>query len=39
MLMILPWSDHMTGDGLADIERTRNIGDEQLLPFFDGEIL
>src|SRR6266481_4790686 len=36
--LALAASDHMTGDGLADIERTRNIGDEQLLPFFDGEI-
>ena len=39
--MILPLAarDHVTGDGLADIERARNIGGEQLLPFIDGEIL
>ena len=29
----------MTGDGLADIERARNIGGEQLLPFLDRKIL
>src|SRR5882757_2370253 len=32
-------SDHVTGDGLADIERARNIGGEQLLPFLDGKVL
>jgi hypothetical protein len=31
--------DHVTGDGLADIERTRNIGGEQLLPFLDRKVL
>src|SRR5258705_4683168 len=32
-------SDHVTGDGLADIERARNIGGEQLLPFLDRKVL
>jgi hypothetical protein len=32
-------SDHVAGDGLADIEHARNIGGEQLLPFFDRKVL
>jgi hypothetical protein len=31
--------NHVTGDGLTDIERARNIGGEQLVPFLDREIL
>ena len=39
--MILPWPrrDHVTGNGLTDIERAGNIGGEQLLPFLDGKVL
>ena len=29
----------MTRNGLTDIERARNIGGEQLLPFLDGKVL
>src|SRR6266852_1527149 len=31
--------DHVTRDGLTYIERARNIGGEQLLPFLDGKVL